>query len=129
MSYSVFSPIGFSPKSYTVDSAWKAVEKTQSWQAAVLLISASILVTGIAFMIISSLIPASPAAFALSMVGLRFLEIGTTSTAVSAIALCITTLFHKKKKSAKTFAQDLSEHIVSTNPQKNVETTNSKKTK
>lgn len=128
MSYSVFSPSGFSAKSYTVDSTWRAVEKTQSWQSAVLLISASVLITGVALVIIASLIPSSPAAVALSMVGLRCLEIGVASTAISAITLCITTLFRKKKKSAKTFAQDLTEHIVSTNPQKNVETVNSKKT-
>lgn len=113
----------------TVTSVWKAIERTASWQEAILLVSVSILVAGVAFVIIASLIPSSPASAALSMVGLKFLEIGLTSTAVSAISVYIKTIFNKKKNSAEKFSQDLLQHTISVNPRKNVEETKMKKAK
>ena len=113
----------------TVSSVWEAIEKTASWQEAILLVSVSVLVAGVAFVIIASLIPSSPVAAVLSMVGLRLLEIGLTSTAVSAISVYIKTIFNKKKNSAKKFSQDLLQHTISLDPRKNVEETTMKKTK
>lgn len=129
MGYSVFSPSGFSSKNYTISSVWKAIEKTTSWQEAVLLVSVSVLVTGVAFVIIASLIPASPASSILSMVGLRFLEIGMGSTVVSAISICIGSVFRKKKKAAQDFSKDLIEHTISIDPKENIEKAKMEKTK